>query len=82
MLKYARMAILSILAASSLLLDVTGRDRRLEAAGRDEGWFRRKSLSAGLRSLPCKRRVGVDPRRKRWTEHRVLVNLLARRLYG
>src|SRR5580698_7378089 len=52
-------------------------DRRLEAAGPGDGWFRRKTLSVGLRPLPCQRRVGVDPRGKCWTEHRILVNVLA-----
>src|SRR5271156_4592228 len=51
--------------------------RSLKAAGRDEGWLRRQALSAGLRSLPRKRRVGLDPWRKCWTEHRILVDLLA-----
>ena len=80
MLKHTRTAILSFLAAASLLLDGTltaTADSRLPDATR--GWLRRQALSAGLRSLPCKRRVGLDPWRKCWTEHRILVDLLADR---
>ena len=78
MSKLTRTAILPFLAAAALLLDGTPTaTAELEAAGRDEGRLRRQALSAGLRSLPCKRRVGLDPRRKCWKEHRILVDLLA-----
>ena len=40
-----------------------------------------KLFSSGLWSLPCKRRVGMDAGRKRRTEHRILVYLLAHKAW-
>src|SRR5215831_6338386 len=53
------------------------RERRLQITRSHQGRRRRKALSAGLWSLPCKRRVGMDAGRKRRTQYRVLVYLLA-----
>ena len=50
---------------------------RVEAAGRDRSRLRRQALSAGRRSFPRERRVGLNFRRKCRTEHRILVDLLA-----
>jgi hypothetical protein len=73
MLKHTRTAILSLLAAALLLLGGTltaTADTRLpDATG--------AGFADKLYRLACERRVGLDPWRKCWTEHRILVDLLA-----
>src|SRR5207248_2533721 len=55
------------------------RPRGVQSTGCHQGRYRRKAFSTGLRSLACKRRIGVDAGQKRWGKYRVLVYLLARK---
>ena len=66
MLEHTRTAVLLFGRRFAVSRRHAGCSRSTEAAGRDEGRFRAETVSAGLRSLPCKRRVGLDPWRKCW----------------
>ena len=77
MLRQIKVAVSFVLLAFSLMMEGTPDANELQTTRCHQGRCRRKAFSVGLWSLPCKRRVGMDAGRKRRTQYRILVYLLA-----
>ena len=78
MIRPTRHAIPALMLAS--LLSIGGTQTATggsSVAGPGDRRLCRPTIPAGLRALARQRRIGMDPRRKRRTQHRVLVDVLA-----